>query len=532
MPEIPQSYGIVVNPSFKSNIAMPDTQASQMTSQLGQQLSSNLMNIATQIQYQNIKEEESFNAAQVIDFRTKLATFENDKRIALNELSPNDPKLLEETKKNFQTERQEFINNYLSNYTDNKKLSSLIKRQADAENVDFNFDVDRTLSNKKREYGTNKIYEGIYSVNQRLQNGGNAAKLSNELNLILQTGLQSGLIDQNDINREKDKQKSIIEDLQKKYELTKQANLVANGQIVVDPTDSEDRKLAELAFQTQLEGTIKRNGNPEAMTMNFIQKTGYVPNQIKNNYSAMLNVGNPSERIAIAENIASLVESNSRLQNQFNSDDINFVYAIKSRLNTGLPAENIIQYAEKDMNKFQSMDRIAKKQVLRDQKKQLDNKFENLKDDLSNPNFIELLKSNPQIEDGIKKDYETLVNDVFLDNPNATFDGATEFAKNQLKNTYKITTVGKKRVMKDAPESFFSGDTSWINKQFERIIKNVKGKDVNLDNYVLQPVANEIKKGKPIYGIVEVDQYGQMNVVLDQNNQKLYFQPNLKQVKK
>jgi hypothetical protein len=84
--------------------------------------------------------------------------------------------------------------------------------------------------------------------------------------------------------------------------------------------------------------------------------------------------------------------------------------------------------------------------------------------------------------------------------------------------------------MKDAPESFFSGDTSWINKQFETTVKDAIGKNANLDNYVLQPIANEIKKGRPVYGIVEVDQYGQMNAVLNQNNQKLYFQPNLKQV--
>jgi len=530
MVKIPESFGIVANPSAKTNIAMPDAQLSQMYANTGMQLSNNLMNIANQVRYQEKKQEEAFNAAQIIDFKTKLATFENEKRIALNELPATDPTVFEKTKSTFETERKNFITTYTDQYKNNQELSNLINRQANVDAVDFKFDVDRAISSKKKEYGTNKIYEGIYSINQRLENGGNSTKLSNELNVVLQTGLQAGLIDQNDINREKDKQKSIIEDLQRKYELTKQANLVASGQIYIDPTDGDDRKIGELAFKTQLENTIKRNGDAGSAVFGFVQKTGYVPQQVKSNWGALLNVGSPNQRVEIAENIASLVDSNPRLQNQFNSDDINFVYAIKSRIGTGLPNENIIQYAEKEINKFQSMDRLAKKQVIRDQQKKLDNEFNNLKDDLTDQGLFSLFKSNPEIEEGIKQNYQTLVNDVFLDNPSATFDGATEFAKNQLKNSYKITSVGKKRVMKDAPESFFSGDTSWINKQFETTVKDAIGKNANLDNYVLQPIANEIKKGRPVYGIVEVDQYGQMNAVLNQNNQKLYFQPNLKQV--
>lgn len=530
MPQIPESFGIVVNPLAKTNIAMPDTQSSQMYANVGLQLSNNLANIANQVQFQARKDEEAFNSAQIIDFKTKLASFENEKKIALSELPATDPTIFEKTKKTFEAERKNFITTYSNQYKNNQQLSSLINRQAEVDAVDFNYDVNRTLSNKKREYGTNKIYEGIYSINQRLENGGNPAKLSNDLNVILQTGLQSGLIDQNDINRERDKQKSIIEDLQKKYELTRQANLVASGQIYIDPTDSDDRKIGELAFKTQLENTIKRKGDAGSTIFSFIQKTGYVPQQIKSNWGSLLNVGSPNQKVEIAENIASLVDANPRLQNQFNSDDINFVNAVKSRLGSGLPSENIIQYAEKEINKFQSMDRLAKKQVMRDKKNDLDSNFEDLKDDLSSQGLFSWFKSNPQIEDGIKQNYENLVNDVFLDNPNATFEGATEFAKNQLKNSYKITSIGKKRVMKDAPESFFSGDTNWINGQFETRIKEVKGKNINLDNYILQPIPNEIKKGRPVYAVIEVDEYGQMNPILDQNNQKVYFRPDLKQI--
>jgi hypothetical protein len=531
MPKIPDSYGIISTPLAKTDIAMPDTESSQMLANLGNQLSNNLTNIAGQIQYQSIRENEAFNAAQIIDFKTKLATFENEKRIALSELPANDPKLFDKTKKTFESERNSFVNNYTSQYKDNQLLSTLIKRQANVDAVDFNFDVDRTLSSKKKEYGTNKIYEGIYSVNERLQKGGNPAKLSNELNTILQTGLKSGLIDQNDINREREKQKNIIQDLQIQYEKTRQANLVASGQIFLDHNNSDDRKLGELAYQNQLQETLKRNGDSNASTFNFINKTGFLPQQVKSIWSSQLNMGNPKQKIEAAQQIADIIDLNPRLQNQFNNDDINFVNAIKSRTNLGLPPEQILNYAEKEINKFQSMDRVAKGQIVnnKDSKKLIDNSFDDLKDKLSDTGFFSFFRSTPQVDEGLKTKYETLVKDAFL-NGNTTLESATEYAKTKLQSEYRVSTIGKPRVMQYAPEVFYDkyngGDTSWINKQ---LINKISENNTNLDtnNVLLQPIENSIKNGKPSYNIIKTNDYGEYSVLLDNQNRPVVFQPEI-----
>jgi hypothetical protein len=540
MPKIPESYGIVANPSFKTTMAMPDSETSQMIARVGEQLSGNLINIAGQMQYQSIKEQEAFDASQIIDFKTQLAKFENDKRLALAELPATDPKLFDKTKKTFQAERDSFIGNYINQYKDNQKLSSLIKRQADAESVDFNFDVDKTLLNKKREYGTNKIYEGIYSINDRLQKGGNPKKLSNELNSILQTGLKAGLIDQNDINRERDKQKSIIQDLQVQYEKTRQANLVASGQLHLDPNSGDDRKLGELAYQTQLQNTLKKGGDAESATLNFINKTGFLPQQVKSMWSSQLNMGNPKQKIEAAQQIADIIDSRPRLQNQFNSDDLNFVNAIKSRINLGLPPEQILSYAEKEINKFQSMDRIAKGQIInnKDTKKIIDNSFEDLKDKLTDTGFFSFFKSTPQIEEGLKTKYETLVKDAFL-NGNTTLESASEYAKTKLRGQYRITNVGKPRVMEYAPEVFYDkyngGDTSWIKGQMAGVIAQnylvPDFKNVEKD-YTLQLIEGSVESGKPSYNIVKNDEFGGIlggSVLLDNRNQPIVFTPNIEE---
>jgi hypothetical protein len=375
------------------------------------------------------------------------------------------------------------------------------------------------------------------SINCYAEKGGNPAKLSGELNTILQTGLKAGLIDQNDINREREKQKNIVKDLQVQYEKTRQANLVASGQLHLDPNSGDDRKLGELAYQTQLQNTLKKGGDAESATLNFINKTGFLPQQVKSIWSSQLNMGNEKQKIETARQIADIIDSNPRLQNQFNNDDINFVNAIKSRTNLGLPPEQILSYAEKEINKFQSMDRIAKGQIInnKDNKKFIDSSFDDLKDKMTDTGFFSLFKPTPQIEEGLKVKYETLVKDAFL-NGNTTPESAAEYSKTKLQGQYRITSVGKPRVMEYAPEVFYDkyngGDTSWIKGQMAGVIAQnylvPDFKNVEKD-YTLQLIKGSVESGKPSYNIVKSDEFGGNSVLLDNRNQRIVFTPNIEE---
>ena len=138
------------------------------------------------------------------------------------------------------------------------------------------------------------------------------------------------------------------------------ANLVADGKMAINPLDSDERKLGDLAFQNIIQKTSKQGIDPTVASMNFISKTGFVPSEVKGIWSTQLNVGTPQQKLETANNIANLIDSNPRLQNQFNSDDISYAMEIKKRANAGLPPAQVLEYAEKEISKFQSMDRVAK----------------------------------------------------------------------------------------------------------------------------------------------------------------------------
>ena len=147
--------------------------------------------------------------------------------------------------------------------------------------------------------------------------------------------------------------------------------------------------------------------------------------------------------------------------------------------------------------------------------------------------FFSIFKSDPIIEEGIKTKYETLVKDAFL-NGNTTPESAVEFAKTKLQSEYRVSTVGKPRVMQYAPEVFYdkynNGDTSWINKQLKVEISKhtlVPSLD-NLENqYILQATQETIKGKKPSYNIVNIDNYGGYSLLLDNQNQPVVFKPEI-----
>lgn len=533
MVKIPDSYGMVAKPTTQTQIAMPDN-GSQLTAQTMQQVSGNLMNMAVQMEYINQREQESFNASQLIDFKTELSRFENEKRVALTELPSTDAKAIETAKTQFITDRQKFVDEYSNKYRDNKQVSDLIKRQANAESVDFEYDVNRVISGKKKEYGQNAIYKSIYDINNRLQNGGSISKLGGQLQETLQTGLKAGLIDQQDIIRETEKQKNIIEELQRQYEKTRYANLIADGKMQIDPSNSDDRKLGDLAYQTTLQKTSKQGIDPMVASMNFIQKTGFVPSNVKGIWSTQLNIGTPQQKLTTASNIASLIDENPRLQNQFNADDVSFAMEIKKRANAGLPPAQVLDYAEKEVSKYQSMDRIAKTQIIaqKDFKKAIDSNYKDLIGD-----YNSIFSRNPAVEDGIKTTFEQIVRDQFLNNKNATLDGSIEFAKNQIKNEFTTTEIGQKKVMRYAPETFYKqyngGDTSWIKGQFASKVAEhtlLPNFDTIDKDFSLIPHPNFIAGGKPAYFITQnKGNNGRMDIMLDAFNRPVLFAPNMEE---
>lgn len=524
MVAIPKSPGVTTGPNRQTTIAAPDMASGQMIPRALMGAGAEIERAAVQLNYQQQIEEEAVNAARVVDFKTKLNKFENEQRIALSELPTNDLEAISTAKDNLLKARQTFIEDNLSQYQDNPNLSNLIKAQADSNAVDFEFDADRVLSSKKREFGQGKIYESIYNINTRLEKGGSVDAAKRDLEETIQAGLKTGLLDMQDVIREREKQKGLIREREIEFQKTYVANRIASGEIQINPADSEGRKMGELAWEIQLKNAQKSGRDVEATLDNFISTTKYIPAQVRNVWSAQLTSGTPEQKVATAENISELLSRNPRLQDQLNSDDVSYINAIKTRIGTGLSPKQIVEFTDSELSKIQSLDRQGKTKMFNEDtfKKARDSGYKALASDLADINWS---LSEATVSGDIKGAYETLVKDAFLSQKYATPEAAIEYAKTQIKNTWGQTKVGKPAVMRYAPETFFPDNNSWIPAQFDSVIAqhtlSEKAKGASKD-YSLAPIPNAVMNGVPSYFVV--DKNG-TDLLRDAQNRPVIFTP-------
>ena len=524
MVAIPKSPGVTTGPNRQTTIAAPDMASGQMIPRALMGAGAEIERAAVQLNYQQQIEEEAVNAARVVDFKTKLNKFENEQRIALSELPTNDLEAISTAKDNLLKARQTFIEDNLSQYQDNPNLSNLIKAQADSNAVDFEFDADRVLSSKKREFGQGKIYESIYNINTRLEKGGSVDAAKRDLEETIQAGLKTGLLDMQDVIREREKQKGLIREREIEFQKTYVANRIASGEIQINPADSEGRKMGELAWEIQLKNAQKSGRDVEATLDNFISTTKYIPAQVRNVWSAQLTAGTPEQKVATAENISELLSRNPRLQDQLNSDDVSYINAIKTRIGTGLSPKQIVEFTDSELSKIQSLDRQGKTKMFNEDtfKKARDSGYKALASDLADINWS---LSEATVSGDIKGAYETLVKDAFLSQKYATPEAAIEYAKTQIKNTWGQTKVGKPAVMRYAPETFFPDNNSWIPAQFDSVVAqhtlSEKTKGASKD-YSLAPIPNAVMNGVPSYFVV--DKNG-TDLLRDAQNQPVVFTP-------
>lgn len=524
MVAIPKSPGVTTGLSTQATTAAPDISSGQIIPKALMGAGAEIERAAVQLNYQQQIEEDAVNAAKVIDFKTKLNKFENEQRIALSELPTNDLETISTAKENLLKNRQAFINENLTQYQDNPNLSNLIKAQADSNSVDLEFDADRVLSAKKKEYGQGKIYESIYNINGRLEKGGSIDAAKRDLEETVQAGLKTGLLDMQDVIREREKQKVLIHEREVEFQKTYIANRIASGEIQINPADSDGRKMGELAWEIQLKNAQKSGRDIEATLDSFISTTNYIPAQVKNVWSSQLTAGTAEQKVKTAESVSELLSRNPRLQDQLSSDDISYVNAVKTRLGTGLSPKQIIEFTDAELSKIQSLDRQGKTKLFNEDtfRKSRDSGYKGLASDLMDTGWF---SADAQVAGDIKGAYEALVKDAFLSQKYATPEAAIEYAKTQIKNTWGATKVGKPVVMQYAPETFFPDNNAWIPAQFDSVVtqhvlsENKKGAS---KDYSLAPVPNAIRNGIPSYFVI--DKNG-TDLLRDAQNQPVVFTP-------
>lgn len=535
MVAIPKSPGILQRPSTQVTSAKPNLQQELSTAKAISELGGDIADSAVKIAKVKQAEDDAFKAAKAIDFKTQLSKFDNEKRIQLNEIPSSDLTAIQTAKDSILKEREAFIQQNISQEKD-PELSSLFKRQADASSVDFTYDADRVLSNKKKEYGQGKIFESIYNINTRLgkvTSAGEINSLKRDLEETVQVGLKTGLLDVQDVIREREKQAKIIEDRKKEFEASRLSTLVSKGGYILNYNDSKDKKLGDEAFAREMQLAQSKGLNPDSLIYNFIQKTSYVPTEVKRVWSSNLTAGTPEQKITTANKIAELLQSNVRLQDQFSSDDISYTNSIRNKLDSGLSPKEVIDYVDNEVSKMKSLDYKAKNDLFdsKDYRKTRETAFADVLEKISDQPGLGLFKSSPYIPAEVKSSFDSMVKDQLVSGKYATPEGAINFAKDKIAKEWGVTSIGKKRLMRFAPETFFQKydpDTSWIKGQMaSKIAENelvAEFKKVET-NYDLVPEYNLTSRGLPAYRITKINEFGQSSFVLDSNNQPVVFVP-------
>lgn len=528
MVKIPTSPGVQARPQqVTPTVRQPVDTGERFIAQGINQLGSVLANIGEQAMIQEKRDQQAYNVSQVLEYKNELRRFDNQEKIALSEKGATQD-VINTEKQGILDRRKLFTDELKLKYADNKEVLGLVDREEKFSLVDLEFNVDKDLSKKRRVFGENQIYKSISDLKEDFENAQSPEELvsiANELQNIQETGIASGLIDMKDIERiQKD-----FRDLRKEQEkeALQEATFInaTQGKLLLDSTDKNDKKVINKGFEKYRELT----DDPEGLARDISVNTGIVPDIYKKGLNSMLFVGNPDRKIESANEIINLIRENPTLERQFNEKTKVFAQAIESRINVGLSSEEVVKFAEDEINKNKD-----KNKIIRQQEFELDYSKEGKK-------FIETIND---ITDEIKDksgiffeaeapkemafDVLTIAKDYYINN-GSDIDDAIELATEKVKSRWAITNIGGERYQKFAPEAEYPNMTS---KELGQQARNLAGKYL-LDKSVIKNniktviMPDSLNTNKPSYNLLIEDEFGKIDNIRNEKNEPVVWTPDI-----
>lgn len=532
MVAIPKSFGIIQRPSTETGAANVNLSYGQILPDAISKLGKDIESFAIQQQQQQVAEDNAINAAKLIQFKTQLSKFDNEKKQYFKNISSSDINQVTAEHNKLYDERSKFVNQQLESYKSNPALFNLAKNQADTNSVDFENDLAVELSKKNKQFGQNQIYGSIYNINTQIESGGNLNNAKRDLNETLRAGLKTGLINMQDVIREKDKQQQIVKQKLKDYEERVAFNTVVNGKTYLNPDDSRSQKIIDSGFGK----AALSNRNPEQLGYDLSINSGIIPSQFKNILSGRLNVGNPQDQVRAASTIIEMIEKNPNLQDQFRKQDLMMANEMRNNIDMNLPADQVVKYARDSLNAIKSLDKKARINLVenKDYKTQIESNYKSLENSLKDESGIDFYKGSVVVDPSLRIHYDQLVKNAIVSD-GYTPDGALSAAADKIKKEWAITNIGQRRLQRGAPEAIYQnyGDTSWIKGQLAAKIAEheLTEKEVDLNKFTIAPIPQSMT-GKPSYSIQKQNAYGAFDFVRDSQNQIVVFTPDITKTEK
>lgn len=529
MVAIPRSQGVLAQPTTQPSQVAPSIAQSQIIPNAIQGLGNDIAQIGSQIMQQEAKQQDEYEAMQFFDYRNKLRSFDNENKLALQEM-PADAKIINTAREKIAERRKVYEQELASQYGDNRRLKQLFKKEAETSFVDLDYSVGQELLRKKKTYDQNTLYESITALKDRYETASNTndfLQVKNDLKEVLQFGVSNNIITAKEIDAQQEAFARIRK--AREDELQKDAifSQVLTGDIKLDPTNPSTNGIINDNYDRLVEKgyDAKTIGNQLAI------QTGVVPDSYKSVLKASVFNGTDNQKLESALTISEFLK-NPNLQNQFSESESALALAISSRYSQGLPLDKVISYAENSLTKNKSQDTQIRIQKFDNEYAKSGKKFLKTIDDLAGEirgetGFAGFGKA--KVPDAIGSDFREMAKDVYL-NEGLEIDQAIDYAKNKILSEWKVTNIGKKRFAKHAPEAYYP-EGKWIEDQaIQAVRKSTIEEMPNIkDEISLEVIPQTIDTGKPSYFIYRQPKGKPLDFARGSDNMPIIFTPNFEE---
>jgi len=528
MVKIPTSPGVQARPQqVTPTVRQPVDTGERFIAQGITQLGSAIAGIGQQAMIQEQRDQEAFNASQVLQYKNQLRRFDNQEKIALSEEGANQD-VITKSKQDILDRRKLFTDELKQQFGGNKQIQALIERESQSSLIDLEFNIDKDLSRKRKTYGENQFYGSVSDLRDDFENAQSPeelASIANELQTLQATALNAGIVDMRDIERlEKDFKKIRKE---REQEALQEATFInaTQGKLLLDSTDKNDRKVINKGFEKYRELT----DDPEGLARDISVNTGIVPDVYKKGLNSMLFVGNPDRKIESANEIINLIRENPTLDRQFDDKTKALAQAIESRINVGLSSEEVVKFAEDEINKNKDKNKIIRQQEFELDYSKKGKKFietiNDITDEIKDKSGIFFEAETPK---EMSFDVLTIAKDYYINN-GSDIDDAIELATEKVKSRWAITNIGGERYQKFAPEAEYPNMTSKELRQQARNLagKYLSDKSVIKDNIRAVIIPDSLNTNKPNYNLLIEDEFGKIDNIRDESNNPVVWTPDI-----
>jgi len=528
MVKIPTSPGVQARPQqVTPTVRQPVDTGERFIAQGITQLGSAIAGIGQQAMIQEQRDQEAFNASQVLQYKNQLRRFDNQEKIALSEEGANQD-VITKSKQDILDRRKLFTDELKQQFGGNKQIQALIERESQSSLIDLEFNIDKDLSRKRKTYGENQFYGSVSDLRNDFENAQSPeelASIANELQTLQATALNAGIVDMKDIERLEKDFKTIRKE--REQEALQEATFInaTQGNLLLDSTDKNDRKVINKGFEKYRELT----DDPEGLARDISVNTGIVPDIYKKSLNSMLFVGNPDRKIESANEIINLIRENPTLDRQFDDKTKVLAQAIESRINVGLSSEEVVKFAEDEINKNKDKNKIIRQQEFELDYSKKGKKFietiNDITDEIKDKSGIFFEAETPK---EMSFDVLTIAKDYYINN-GSDIDDAIELATEKVKSRWAITNIGGERYQKFAPEAEYPNMTSKELRQQARNLagKYLSDKSVIKDNIRAVIIPDSLNTNKPNYNLLIEDEFGKIDNIRDESNNPVVWTPDI-----